>query len=271
MKKIIYDLGASIGENLDYYLLKSDLVICVEANPFNCEKIITKYKKEILNKRIIVENCVIGIDENLKYSDFYIHNNNYLLGQFPLPVGNSLENFKKINVCHKNVKEIFEKHGPAHYIKIDLENYDETILKKIFDERIFFNYLSYEIKNIDNLNLFSQYFDNLAFKIVDGHNIKYNYSNYKINVFNHKLKFNFDQNSAGPFGNDIEGNWINHNDFFNLLKFKLKYHGWYDIHFSKIDKSEQISNLNKILRYEKNKMLKVKIKKKIERIFKKFL
>tara|TARA_A100000164_G_C21853781_1_gene746397 strand:- start:266 stop:1081 length:816 start_codon:yes stop_codon:yes gene_type:complete len=270
MKKIIYDLGASKGENLDYYLLKSDLVICVEANPSNCEKIINKYKKEILNKRIIVENCIIGVDENLSYNDFYIHNNNYLLGQFPIPEDDNLEYFKKIRVSYKNINEIFKKYGPAHYIKIDLENYDETILQKIFDEKIFFDYLSYEIKNIDNLNLFSKYFDNLAFKIVDGHNIKYNYSNHKINLKNYKLKFKFDPNSAGPFGNDIEGKWINKNDFYNLLKFKLKYSGWYDIHFSKIDKSEDISNLNRIIRFEKNNMFKVKIKKKIERILKKF-
>ena len=39
MKKIIYDLGASVGENLSYLLLKSDLVIAVEANKESCEKI----------------------------------------------------------------------------------------------------------------------------------------------------------------------------------------------------------------------------------------
>ena len=39
MKKVIYDFGASDGRNIPYYLLKSDLVIAVEANPKNCEVI----------------------------------------------------------------------------------------------------------------------------------------------------------------------------------------------------------------------------------------
>jgi len=33
MKKIIYDLGSGNGDNIPYYLLKSDLVIAVEAIP----------------------------------------------------------------------------------------------------------------------------------------------------------------------------------------------------------------------------------------------
>ena len=33
MKKIIYDFGASDGKNIPYYLLKSDLIVAVEANP----------------------------------------------------------------------------------------------------------------------------------------------------------------------------------------------------------------------------------------------
>ena len=72
MKKIIYDLGASKGENVDYYLLKCDQIICVEANPLNCEEIITKYKNEISSGKIIVENCIIGTDLNEDKSDFYL-------------------------------------------------------------------------------------------------------------------------------------------------------------------------------------------------------
>ena len=43
MKKIIYDLGASRGENLPYYLLKSELVVAVDANTENCKFINRKF------------------------------------------------------------------------------------------------------------------------------------------------------------------------------------------------------------------------------------
>ena len=49
MNKIIYDFGASRGENIPYYLLKSDLIIAVEADPRNCQYIEKKFhKKKIL-------------------------------------------------------------------------------------------------------------------------------------------------------------------------------------------------------------------------------
>ena len=45
MKKIIYDLGAARGENLPYYLMKSELVIAIEASKESCNFI----KKKISN------------------------------------------------------------------------------------------------------------------------------------------------------------------------------------------------------------------------------
>ena len=45
MKRIIYDLGAAKGENIDYYLLKSDLVVCVEANPKTAKKLSINIKR----------------------------------------------------------------------------------------------------------------------------------------------------------------------------------------------------------------------------------
>ena len=59
MKKIIYDLGASRGENLPYYLLKSELVIAVEANTENCKFINKKFQKQFKIARIHVWICYI--------------------------------------------------------------------------------------------------------------------------------------------------------------------------------------------------------------------
>ena len=46
MKKIIYDFGANNGDNIEYYLLKSDLVIAVEANPELCDFIKKNLKRK---------------------------------------------------------------------------------------------------------------------------------------------------------------------------------------------------------------------------------
>ena len=48
--KIIYDFGACVGDNIPYYLLKSDLVIAIEANPSLVERIKQKFEKEFLGE-----------------------------------------------------------------------------------------------------------------------------------------------------------------------------------------------------------------------------
>ena len=59
MKKIIYDFGANNGDNIPYYLLKSDLVIAVEANPELCNLIKNRFNKEIEDIKLIVEICIL--------------------------------------------------------------------------------------------------------------------------------------------------------------------------------------------------------------------
>ena len=53
-KKIIYDFGSNNGDDISYYLLKSDLVIAVEANPVLCNHIKKRFKQQILNGNLIV-------------------------------------------------------------------------------------------------------------------------------------------------------------------------------------------------------------------------
>ena len=51
--KVIYDLGSNNGDDIPYYLLKSDVVVAVEANPILCEQIKAKFKYEIQAGRIV--------------------------------------------------------------------------------------------------------------------------------------------------------------------------------------------------------------------------
>ena len=46
MKKIIYDFGANNGDNIQYYLLKSDLLVAIEANPELCDFIRKKINQK---------------------------------------------------------------------------------------------------------------------------------------------------------------------------------------------------------------------------------
>ena len=250
MKKTIYDLGACRGENLNYYLSKADQVVAVEANPENCEFIREKFSREIKNQNLILLNCIVGTESNKDTANFYIHKKNYLLGQFPTP--KNFDDFRKINMAYFNVLELFQKYGTAYYIKIDLEEYDHIVLKKILNERIKFCYISAEIKKIKDFALFFEFKDNYAFKFVDGHNVKFAYNN-------------FLENSAGPFGNDIKGSWITYENFYKLLEFKLTQNGWLDVHCSLIDQKENTTFGFKYFILDRLFNAKIKYKKKMSR------
>lgn len=256
MKKTIYDLGACRGENLEYYLSKSDKVIAVEANPENCKIIKEKFFKEILEQKLILINGIVGVDPKINTEIFYVHKTNYLLGQFPTPENPS--NFQKIEVDYIDVLELIKIHGFPHYIKIDLEEFDHIVLKRILIQKIKPNYISSEIKKIEDFLIFDKLKESCSFKIVEGHTVNLVYEN-------------FVDNSAGPFGNDIRGNWISYDNFHKLLRYKLKQDGWLDIHSSFIDPSENTIFKIKYFFLDRFSTIKIKYKKKFIRLKKKLI
>ena len=153
MKKIIYDLGASVGENIPYYLLRSDLIIAVEANQKSCQTIKEKFYNEINNGKLVIENCILSISDSIE-DYFYLHKNDYLLSQFPKPSEDLINKFTKIKLPKKSMHSLVNKYGTPYYIKIDLEKYDNIVLKDIFDLNINPNYISAEAINNDVIELF---------------------------------------------------------------------------------------------------------------------
>ena len=130
MKKIIYDFGSNNGDDIPYYLLKSDLIIAVEANPALCDHIKNRFKEQILNWSLIVENCVLNVGESSNSTSFYIHKTHLVLSQLPKP--NNIEQFDRVSLPSQNVIELIYKFGDPNYIQIDIEHYDQIILRELF-------------------------------------------------------------------------------------------------------------------------------------------
>ena len=263
MKKIIYDFGAGDGNNIPYYLLKCDLVIAVDANYLNCNIMKKKFFKEISEGKLIVENCIIS-NHNKENEEFFIHKKNNLLGQFPKPSDNLIENFYATRLKSLDVLSIFEKYGNPYYVKIDLEEYDNKILKRIFDNNINPIYISAEATNDEVITLFVNNQNYNSYKLIEGSTVGLLYR--KINIYSQdqKIKFKFYENSAGPFGNDLLGNWIKKENFIQLMKYKKS--GWRDIHASRIDNFEENINGDKYIEIEKNLIKKAKFIKRFLRL-----
>lgn len=250
MKKVIYDFGSNNGNNIPYYLLKSDLVVAVEANPKLCQIIQENYKNNINYGKLIVVNCIVTVLPDNEDRDFYLHKKNNVLSQFLAPNKNILDQYLKIKLPSRNIISIIKDYGEPYYIKIDLEHYDGYVLKELFLKMIYPKYLSIESHNREILDTIVQNGKYKSFKLVDGSQVSKIYKNRIINNIN----YSFPAHSAGPFGNDIDGLWMGEKNFSFLLS--LVGFGWKDIHCSLEDKPSKYYLPFKIIFYSKKKFLR---------------
>jgi len=234
MKRVIYDVGSNNGDDIPYYLMKADKVVAIEANPELSDCIKQKYSQEIIDGRLIVENCAVTDRENMGEVDFYIYTSQphlHVFGQFPPPSQDKLSEFTKIKVLSKSITGLVNEHGYPYYMKIDVnENYEVPLLKSLFSSGIRPKFISAESHTMDVFLTLVREGQYRFFKMVDCSLISEIYKDCLIDLYNQdtKVKYSFPHHSAGPFENDINGEWMNTDD---LFKHVLMYGtGWKDIH-----------------------------------------
>ena len=169
LRRVIYDLGASNGDDILYYLKKADCVIAVEANPVLAKQIEHRFADEIAAGRLFVENRVIVAGDEGAQVPFYVHRGSHVLSQFPKP--ENLDAFDTVELPSISIGELIGRHGPPYYIKIDLEHYDAKVLRALFAADIYPPYLSAESHHIDVFALLVAQGGYRAFKRVDGHSV----------------------------------------------------------------------------------------------------
>ncbi len=243
MKKVIYDLGCHNGSNIPYYLLKADLVVVADANPKLCELILYKFQKEIQEKRLIVENCIISHEASGEKKLFYIFEKLDVLSTIYPETKLYFENkeikktdYVQIEMISKNILDLIYEFGDPFYIKIDLENYDHMILREILNNKIYPKYISSECQNLEVFNLMTNNDKYNFFKLNTLSKWKDVYlEKYQIkNLSGLEINYEFPIHSAGPFGEDIKGNWLPRNEF-ELQFFSNGGPSWVDIHALRSD------------------------------------
>ncbi len=228
----IFDFGANRGQNLEYYLSRAEKVVAVEANPLLCEEIQARFGAEIAQGDLIVENVAITDSSELSGQEveFFIHNNQSILSQFPQP--SNLQDFSRITIRAMSASAIVRKHVPKEkvplFIKVDLEGYDSQVLKDLFHNDVFPDFISAESHTIETFAALVNSGQYNSFSLVPGNNV---------HIYSWKNKvgdlFNFTPHSAGPFGTDICTEWYDSDTFFRVLGYEKL--GWKDIHASKSD------------------------------------
>lgn len=234
-RKVIYDFGANNGDDIPYYLLKADLVVAVEANPALCGLISERFGTEIENGRLVVENVVITAEKNQCLVPFYLHKSNHVLSQFPTPEFPGM--FDQVQLDSKSVSDIVSEHGKPHYVKIDLEHYDATVLRSLFDSGHRPPYVSAEAHSSEIFSVMTALGGYQSFKLVDGSSVPDLYGSSLVNTKDGIRTYSFPSHSAGPFGDDLNGDWMSPDRLFRILGFEG--FGWKDIHASLNDPANE--------------------------------
>lgn len=235
MPKIIYDVGASNGQNIPYYLLKANKVVAVEADYRVCNLIREKFPDEIKSGRLAVENCAATHLETSETVIFHFHKKHSVLNQLPEPVENTNpmlapDMYQKAAVQSRPLHEIIKQHGRPYYIKLDVENYDAYLIKALFDRKIYPQLISAEAHRRETVDAIFEHSVYQAFKIVDGPTVSRVYDNSLIQPAGSatKVRYSFPAASAGPFGDDILGPWLNRQEL--LAELERVGFGWKDVH-----------------------------------------
>jgi hypothetical protein len=139
-----------------------------------------------------------------------------------------MNQFSEIQLPSMGVLNLIGRHGKPFYIKIDIENYDQIILRELFLNDIRPEFISAESHSIEVFSLLLSLGDYGSFNIVDGPTVAITYKNASIKTADRVERYSFPEHSAGPFGEDIAGKWMTPDNFFRLLAFEQL--GWKDVH-----------------------------------------
>jgi FkbM family methyltransferase len=238
-KKVIIDFGANKGQNINYYLLKADIVVCVEANPELVKAIRKKFSVQIRNNKLFVENVVVTKKENnRKLINFYINKNDVLSSN--IKPKNS-KDFHLVKVQNKSVNEILKKHLTKnrifYYAKFDLEGYDAVVINSMLLGGFFPENISTEVHTLESLEAIFHSGKYRGYKLQEGNKVS-QYVNLPIKTKNKKKAIKFLAHSAGPMGEDIPSPWLTERSIRNKLR--VEGLGWKDVHATLLPNSDPI-------------------------------
>jgi FkbM family methyltransferase len=228
---VIYDFGMNNGDDVEYYLLKCRRIVGVEANEQLCTEVRRRFAREIEEGRLSVVNAALSEVDGGGPMTFYIHRQNHLLSQLPRPSADQIDQFDAVEVPCRTAASIIEEFGPPRYVKVDVEHFDQVVLKDLFSAGIYPPEISAEAHSIEVFaHLVASGYN--SFSLVDGKTVVSKYADSPIRTLNGPRRFSFKYHSAGPFGEDIQGRWEDRETFFHTLADAGL--GWKDIHASRL-------------------------------------
>lgn len=244
MSSWIFDFGSNLGQNLDYFLLKSDKVVAVEANPRLNAQVREKFQRQILDGKLYVEECLITssslIENSGRKQKFYVNKSDHLISSIHSPKLKDMHNWYQLMIYSKTVDEIIHNYVSADddllYCKFDLEGFDKLAVQDMFMKSLLPKYISLELNDPKGLDLLiaSKHYN--FFKLSFGSDIGKKLKRVNINGCNGLQEFSFEAHSSGPAFDDLATSVFTLRGAKLVQKFKYRLGNWTDVHATRSDR-----------------------------------
>jgi FkbM family methyltransferase len=195
MNNLIVDVGMHDGQDAAFYMHKGYRVVSIEANPALCKQARRQFAAEIRSGQLTILNVAIA-DEPGEW-DFYVNLSDDHLSSLDPKYGQSNGRFNTIKVRGERIDSILQKYDVPHYMKVDIEGGDLTVLRQLQGSPAVPQFLSVEEHRLE-------YFPLLwglgyrGFKIIDQGVVQHlDYPGWR-----------FAHGTSGPFGSETLGQWL---------------------------------------------------------------
>ncbi len=233
--RLIFDLGMNNGDDTAYYLGRGFDVVALDANPKLCERAQARFRTAIDEGRLTILNAAIW--EKSGESTFFINlDNDHWSSLHVNWAGREDSQFAEINVECVTLASLFDKFGVPHYLKIDVEGADQSVLEQLRGAELLPLYVS-----VEDCRFGLQYMNILAFCGYDG--FKLLDQSTVSQMTDPTTGRYFPAGSSGPFGGDVPGQWLSHQDMVALYLSTVRDRAgnrlaprshWWDIHCARL-------------------------------------
>jgi FkbM family methyltransferase len=229
--RLVFDLGMNNGDDTAFYLSRGFEVVAVEANPSLCEAAGHRFPEAIGGKRLIIINAAIA-DKDGEATFFLNLDNDHWSSLHLGWAGREGSRCRDIRVPCVTLASLFGEFGVPHYLKIDVEGADHSVLEQLGSSSLLPQYVS-----VEDCRFGFQYMEMLA---------SYGYDRFKLLDQSTVCRMTapvmgcmFPAGSSGPFGGDLPGEWLSYANMVTLYSTTVRDHDgnrlaprtqWWDIH-----------------------------------------
>jgi len=229
--RLVFDLGMNNGDDTAFYLRRGFDIVALDANPALCSAAAHRFRAEIDAGRLTILNAAVW--DSAGEATFYLNLDNDHWSSLDIGwAGRDASRCREITVQCRTLVSLLAEFGVPHYLKIDVEGVDQSILDQLRGSDRLPLYVS-----VEDCRFGFQYMETLAacgydaFQLLDQSSVP--------QMRDPTTGEGFATGSSGPFGPDLPGEWLSHADMLRLYSTTVRDRAgnrlaprnhWWDIH-----------------------------------------